>query len=226
MKKYFYLFFFLLSVIVSCQKPDETSDFKFITIAGNKTSSTAGILKIQWQDTKNSSWKIILYNLTDGSKKTIPAGTNSISEPIILGNEYKVVPIGGTIPIDTTNKCAGNTIAKVKIGTMPDLFTNPTACTSSSIYLTNIDAEKTSSTQGIVNFGWAGSGNTSWDLKVTNLTIGGSVTTPDLTATDQSVTFPLDNTQLIELTGKQNGAKKSFKVLVESDENVIISEFY
>ncbi len=48
---------------------------------------------------------------------------------------------------------------------------------------------------------------------------------PDIVETG-NINIPLDIPQLVEIIGDQDGAKASFKVLVETNENVVISDFY
>lgn len=220
MKKLIYLCLFIFTVISACKKASDEVDFKFTKIEGSKSTAINGILKLEWQDTKNTSWNIILYNLTDGTKKIIPTNTKSITETIIIGNDYKIV---NSRP-DTLNPCNGNTIKVIRITGMPDLFTIPASC--APFYFTTINARKINSTQASADLSWVASGNTNWDLKVTDITLGSSNTISDLNFSEQTVVFPLGNTQQFEVIGKQNGAKKSFKASVESNGNVVISEFY
>lgn len=227
MKKLFCLCLFAFALFFACKKPKpDPVDFKFTQVEGVKSSATDGILKVAWQDDNNTSWNIILYNLTDGTKKTISTNTKSITETIIKGNEYRVVPIGGTQPIDTTSACKGNTINGI-IVTIPNLFQfTPTVCPTAGLAVTSIIAGKSSSTEGTFNALFVSPGNTSWKLKVTNTAT--SITTPTNIAASETgdVNIPLDIPQVVEIIGDQNGAKASFKIKIESNENVVVSEFY
>lgn len=227
MKKLFCLCLFAFALFFGCKKPKpDPVDFKFIQAEGNKSSATNAVLKVAWQDDNNTSWNIILYNLTDGTKKTISTNTKSITETVIIGNNYKVVPIGVTKPIDTAAACKGNTINGI-IVTIPNLFNfSPTVCPTAGLAVTSIIAGKSSSTEGTFSALFVSPGNTSWKLKVTNTAT--SVTTPTdiLNPETGNVNIPLDIPQVVEIIGDQNGAKASFKIKIESNENVVVSEFY
>ncbi|HUM52728.1 MAG TPA: hypothetical protein PK431_12975, partial [Chitinophagales bacterium] len=198
MKKIICLCLFAFALFFACKKPkSDPVEFKFTQAEGNKSSATNGILKVAWQDDNNTNWNIILYNLTDGTKKNIPTTTKSISETIILGNEYKVVPIGGTNPIDTINPCSRSVIPSI-ISTMPNLFNfSPTVCPTAGLAVKSIIAGKSSSTEGTFSALFVSPGNTSWKLKVTNTAT--SVTTPTNIAAAETgnVNIPLDIPQVV-----------------------------
>jgi len=229
MKKLFCVCLFAFALFFACKKPQpEPLEFKFTQAEGNKSSATNAILKVAWQDDNNTSWNIILYNLTDGTKKIIPTTTKSITETVILGNEYKVVPIGGTKPIDTTAACKGNTINRLQVVSIPDLFQfTPTVCPTAGLAVTSVSGGKSSATEGTFGATFISSGNTSFNVKVTN-TITSAITSNTNVAITESgpIIIPLDVPQLVEVTGDQNGAKASFKIKIESNENVVVSEFY
>ena len=228
MKKIICLCLFAFALFFACKKPKpDPVEFKFTQTEGNKSSATNGVLKVEWQDDNNTSWNIILYNLTDGTKKTIPTTTKSITETVILGNEYKVVPTGGTKPIDTINPCSRSVIPSI-ISTMPNLFNfSPTVCPTAGLAVTSISGGKSSSTEGTFGATFISSGNTSFNVKVTN-TITSAITSNTNVAITETgnITIPLDVPQLVVVTGDQNGAKASFKIKIESNENVVVSEFY
>ena len=228
MKKLIYLCLFSFALFFACKK-NKTSplEFKFTQIQGNKSSATNGVLKVEWQDDNNTSWKMILTNLTLGTNKMITTSTKSINENIIIGNEYRLAPVGITKPIDTTTPCKGNKIQIIKIGSMPDLFTIFNPCPTAALAISSVFAEKVNATQGLFNAGFVSPGNTSFNVKVTN-TITSAITSNTNVAITESgdIIIPLDVPQLVEVTGDQNGAKASFKVLVETNENVVISDFY
>lgn len=226
MRKFVYLFLCVFTLVAACKKPTSDVEFKFTKIEGNKSSASTGILKVAWQDDKNSSWDIILYNLTDGTNKIISTNTKSINETVIIGNEYRVVPVGGTKPIDTTTPCKGNKIELMRIGSMPDLFTIPSSCPTSALALSTIFAEKANATQGLFSAGFTSTGNTTWTVKVTNTATSDVTTTNTAIVETGNINIPLDVPQLVEIIGDQDGAKASFKVLVETNENVVISDFY
>lgn len=225
MRKIIYLLAILFIVVVSCKK-NKSSDVEFIftKVEGNKISATNGVVKLQWEDTKNTQWNIIEYNLTDGTQKTIPTTIRSISDNIDLNKEYYFVPVGNSVIIDTTNACRKDAI-KTIVSTMPDLFTTFKPCPSSQLSLISVFAEKISATQGTFNAGFASIGNTSWKVKVTNTATSTSNTTNTVITETGNINIPLDVTQAVEITGDQNGAKASFNVRVNSDANVIVSDF-
>ena len=229
MKKLICLCLFVFALFFGCKKPKpDPAEFKFTKVEGNTTSATNGILKVEWQDDNNTSWNIILYNLTTGTKKTISTSTKSISETIIVGNNYKVVPIGGTKPIDTAAVCRGNTISGSQIVSIPNLFNfSPTICPTAGLAIASIDAGKLNSTEGTFSAFFASPGNTSWKVKVTNVATSAITSNTNIAITETgNINIPLDATQAVEITGDQNGAKASFKILVETNENVVISDFY
>lgn len=227
MKKIICLCLFAFALFFACKKPKpDPVEFKFTQTEGNKSSATNGVLKVAWQDDNNTSWNIILYNLTDGTKKTIPTTTKSITETVILGNEYKVVPTGGTKPIDTINPCSRSVIPSI-ISTMPNLFNfSPTVCPTAGLAVTSIIAGKSSSTEGTFNALFVSPGNTSFKLRVTNTATSVTTSTNILNPETGNIPIPLDIPQVVEIIGDQNGAKASFKIKIESNENVVVSEFY
>lgn len=227
MKKYFFLWLFSIMLFLSCKKDKSSeAEFKFTKIEGNKSTATNGVLKIQWQDDKNTSWKIILTDITLGTIKEISTTTKSINENVIIGNSYRLTPIGTDSPIDTTSPCKGNVLQLVKIGSMPDLFTVFKPCTTSSLAISNVFAEKLDATQGVFNAGFNSTRNTSWKIKVTNTATSTSTTTNTAITETGNINIPLDVTQSVEITGDQNGAKASFNIKVESNANVVVSDFY
>lgn len=228
MKKLIWLCLFSFVLFFACKKskPDPV-EFKFIQAEGNISSATNAVLKVAWQDDNNTSWNIILYNLTDGTKKTISTNTKFITETVIIGNEYKVVPIGVTKPIDTINPCSKSVIPSI-ISTMPNLFNfTPSVCPTTGLAVSSISAGKTSATQAFFAAGFVSAGNTSWKVKVTNTVTGVSqpIVSTAIVETG-NITIPLDATQQIEITGDQDGAKAGFKIKVESNQNVVVSDFY
>lgn len=227
MKKIICLCLFAFALFFACKKPKpDPVEFKFTQTEGNKSSATNGVLKVAWQDDNNTSWNIILYNLTDGTKKTIPTTTKSITETVILGNEYKVVPTGGTKPIDTINPCSRSVIPSI-ISTMPNLFNfSPTVCPTAGLAVTSIIAGKSSSTEGTFNALFVSPGNTSFKLRVTNTATSVTTSTNILNPETGNIPIPLDIPQVVEIIGDQNGAKASFKIKIESNENVVVSDFY
>ena len=227
MKKIICLCLFAFALFFACKKPKpDPVEFKFTQTEGNKSSATNGVLKVAWQDDNNTSWNIILYNLTGGTKKTIPTTTKSITETIIKGNEYKVVPTGGTKPIDTINPCSRSVIPSI-ISTMPNLFNfSPTVCPTAGLAVTSIIAGKSSSTEGTFNALFVSPGNTSFKLRVTNTATSVTTSTNILNPETGNIPIPLDIPQVVEIIGDQNGAKASFKIKIESNENVVVSEFY
>lgn len=227
MKKLIYLCLFSFALFFACKK-NKTSplEFKFTQIQGNKSSATNGVLKVVWQDDNNTSWKMILTNLTLGTNKMITTSTKSINENIIIGNEYRLAPVGITKPIDTTSPCNRNKIELMRIGTMPDLFTIFNPCATAAFAITDVFAEKTSATEGVFNAGFVSPGNTSSKVKVTNTATSTSTITNVLIEFTGNINIPLDIPQVVEIIGDQNGAKASFKVLVESNSNVVVSDFY
>ena len=90
----------------------------------------------------------------------------------------------------------------------------------------NISGGKSSSTEGIFGAGFVSPGNTSWKVKVTNTATSTSTTTNAVIVETGNINIPLDIPQVVEITGDQNGAKASFKIKIESNENVVVSEFY
>lgn len=230
MKKLFCLCLFAFALFFACKKPKPDSvDFKFTQVEGVKSSATDGTLKVTWIDDNNTNWNIVLYNLTAGTKKTISTNTKSITETIIIGNDYRVVPIGGTKPIDTINPCSNTVIPGSSItNTMPNLFNfTPTVCPTAGLAVTSVSGGKSSATEGTFGATFISSGNTSFNVKVTN-TITSAITSNTNVAITESgpIIIPLDVPQLVEITGDQNGAKASFKIKIESNENVVVSEFY
>lgn len=225
MRKIICLFVVLLTFAISCKK-NKPSDVEFIftKVEGNKTTATSGIIKLEWEDTKNTQWNIIEYNLTDGTQKIIPSTTKSISDVIDLGKEYHFAPVGNNRTIDTADACKKNTINSI-VSTMPNLFTTFKPCPTALLSLTGVFAEKVSASQGVFNAGFTSTGNTSWKVKVTNTSTSTSTTTPTAITETGNINIPLDATQAVEITGDQNGAKATFSVRVNSDANVIISDF-
>lgn len=224
MKKIILFNLIIFSTILSCKKsttPDV--EFKFTKLEGNSIPLNKGIIRLEWQDTKNTQWNIVVHNLSTGAIKTITTSNHFITDSVNINDEYDYTP-NALRAIDTTNPCGGTKIPGVKIGTVGDVGFAPAYCSPLSI--TNYSAAKTSSTQANIAFGWTDSGNTSWNLKITNVTLGTPASTSTVTLTEGNLNFPLDNTQLIEVVGKQNGAKKSFNVLVNTDSTVIYSNFY
>lgn len=225
MKKTIYLLLVLALIAPSCKKSKPADvEFIFTQVEGNKTTTTNGIVKLEWQDTKNTQWNIIVYNLTDGTQKIIPSTTKSISDNVELGKEYYYVPVGNLVKIDTLNPCTKNVIKNI-VSTMPNLFTTFNACPTSQLSITSVTAEKTNATEAFFAAGFVSTGNTSWKVKVTNTATSTSTTTNTAIVETGNITIPLDATQQVEVTGDQNGAKATFSVRVNSDANVIISDF-
>jgi hypothetical protein len=161
--------------------------------------------------------------LTTGVIKTLNTSDHFITDVINIDDVYDYTPTA-LVVIDTTNACGGTKLPGVKIGTTGDYGFSPRYCGPFSI--TSYTAGKISSTQANIAFGWIDSGNTTWDLKITNVTLGTPALTSTVAIVEGNLNFPLDNTQLIEVVGNQNGAKKSFNVVVNSDSKVIYSNFY
>lgn len=225
MKKLCYFLLIVFVIIAACKKSNknEEVEFKFTKLEGNTTSASQGSVRLEWQDTKNTQWNIIVHNLTTGAIKTLNTSNRFITDNINLNDEYDYTPTA-LVVIDTLNGCKGTNVRKVKIGTMGDVDFQRTYCGPFSI--TNYSATKTSSTQANIAFGWQDAGNTSWDLRITNVTLGTPADVSTVAIVEGNLNFPLDNTQLIEVVGKQNGAKVSFNVVVNSDSKVIYSNFY
>jgi hypothetical protein len=224
MKKKCYLFLIVFTIIAACKKPKTTDDeFKFTKLEGNAISATTGTVKLEWQDTRNTEWNIIVHNLTTGTIKTLNTTDHFITDNININDEYNFTPTA-LKPIDTANACKGTTANGVNIVSTGNLGIKPLYC--GPISISNYSAGKISSTQAKIVFGWTDLTNTSWDLKITDVTLATPAVTTLVTLTEGDLDFPLGNTQLIEVIGKQNGAKKTFNVLVNSDSRVIYSNFY
>jgi hypothetical protein len=224
MKKISYLLLFVFIVITSCKKSNtsESVEFKFTKLEGNTISATKGIVKLEWQDSKNSQWNIIVHNLTTGVIKTVSTSSRSITDSINLNDTYNYTPTA-LVVIDTINPCGSTKLPGVRIATTGDVGFTSKYCPPLSII--SYSAFKTSASQANIAFGWTDSGNTSWDLKITNVTLGTPAQLSTVTLTEGNLNFPLNNTQLIEVIGKQNNAKVSFNVIVNSDSKVIYSNF-
>ncbi len=217
------LSFLVFSMFLACKKnKTETIPFKFTKISGNSTVSAKGILSLEWVDNENTSWNILLRNLNTGVLTTRTTTNHNLTDSIVLSDNYRITVTGNKIPVDTTNPCNTGSV-NARIGNMPDLFTTFNPCPPFSI--TNVFAEKVNATTATTTLGWSDANNTSWKVKITNLTTAVS-NTSSVAVTDLTLNFALDQPQAIEITGDQNGAKKSVNVQVNNDATSIVSNFY
>ncbi|HMW13238.1 MAG: hypothetical protein IT275_10910 [Chitinophagales bacterium] len=100
---------------LSCSKDEALNKFKFTSIRGVKTGSTA-VVNFVWSDAQNTEWNVEVKN-PDGTTRTVftTAGTEGVINNLGLDTTYVFGVTGGT-------KTSQNGSFNARIGTTGDVL--------------------------------------------------------------------------------------------------------